>query len=46
MIAMNENDYPPNYHWSTDLPENIDLNTVRQVANIFETTIKKIDAYF
>jgi hypothetical protein len=24
MIAMNENDYPPNYHWHTDLPENIE----------------------
>ena len=46
MIAMNENDYPPNYHWFTDVPENIDLNTVRKVANIFETAIKKIDKYF
>lgn len=46
MIAMNENDYPPNYHWFTDIPENIDLNTVRLVTDIFETTIKKIDAFF
>jgi len=46
MIAMNENDYPPNYHWHTDVPENIDVNTVRKVANIFEATIKTIDAKF
>jgi len=29
---MNENDYPPNYHWCTDVPENIDVETVRKVT--------------
>ena len=46
MIAMNENDYPPNYHWCTDVPENIDVENVRKVTNIFEAAIKKIDQYF
>jgi len=46
MIAMNENDYPPNYHWHTDVPENIDVETVRKVTNIFEAAIKKIDRYY
>ena len=46
IIAMNENDYVPNYHWSGDLPENVSIETVRKVTAIFEAAIKKIDAQF
>jgi Zn-dependent M28 family amino/carboxypeptidase len=44
IIAMNENDYVPNYHWTGDLPEAIEVETLRKVTNIFETSMKKIDA--
>jgi hypothetical protein len=43
IIAMNENDYVPNYHWTGDLPENIQIDTVRKVTAIFEAAIKKIE---
>ena len=46
IIAMNENDYVPNYHWHGDLPENIEVETLDKVTDIFDATIKKIDAEF
>jgi hypothetical protein len=46
IICMNENDYVPNYHWNGDLPENVQIDTVRRVTSIFEAAIKKIDAEF
>lgn len=46
VIAMNENDFVPNYHWTGDLPENIEVPTLDKVANMFELTIKKIDAHY
>jgi len=46
IIAMNENDYVPNYHWHGDLPENVQLETLKKVTAIFEAAIKKIDAEF
>jgi len=44
IIAMNENDYVPNYHWHGDVPENVQIETLKKVAAIFEAAIKKIDA--
>jgi hypothetical protein len=44
IISMNENDYVPNYHWTGDLPENIEVPTLRKVTAIFERAIEKIDA--
>lgn len=44
IIAMNENDYVPNYHWTGDLPENVEIETLKKVTAIFEQAIKKIDA--
>ncbi len=46
IIAMNENDYVPNYHWHGDLPENVEVETLEKVTNIFEQAMKKIDAEF
>jgi len=46
IIAMNENDFVPNYHWTGDIPENIEVPTLEKVSNIFEATIKKIDQYY
>jgi len=46
IIAMNENDYVPNYHWHGDLPEKVEIETLRKVTAIFEAAIKKIDAEF
>lgn len=46
IISMNENDYVPNYHWTGDTPDKIEVETLDKVANIFEAAIKKIDAHY
>jgi hypothetical protein len=46
IIAMDENNYVRNYHWHGDLPENLDINTVRRISDIFERAIRKIDEAF
>jgi hypothetical protein len=46
IIAMNEYNYVPNYHWHGDVPENVEIPTVRKTTDIFEKTIRKIDETF
>jgi Zn-dependent M28 family amino/carboxypeptidase len=46
IVCLNENDFPPNYHAPTDLPENCDPATVRKVTDIFEEAIRIVDAEF
>ncbi|MCB1154047.1 M20/M25/M40 family metallo-hydrolase, partial [bacterium] len=46
ILAMNENDYVPHYHWKTDLPEYIDTRALEKTSDIFEETIRIIDTEF
>jgi hypothetical protein len=35
---------PSNYHWKTDLPENVDYGTVTEAIRLSEAVIRKLDA--
>ena len=35
---------PSNYHWKTDLPENVDYGTVTDAIRLSEAVIRKLDA--
>jgi hypothetical protein len=34
---------PSNYHWKTDVPENVDYGTVREAIRLSEAVIRKLD---
>jgi Peptidase family M28 len=34
---------PSNYHWKTDVPENVDYDTVRDAVRLAEAVIRKLD---
>ena len=46
ICCMNENDYVPNYHWTGDTPDNVHVDDMKKVADIFEETVRTIDSTF
>ncbi len=34
---------PANYHWPTDVPENLDWNTIEQAADVLESLLRGLD---
>ncbi|MBZ0272770.1 Zn-dependent exopeptidase M28 [bacterium] len=46
LICLNENDYPPNYHYHTDVPENVNAPLLSTCVDIFEETIRIVDRDF
>jgi hypothetical protein len=43
LIALDEDDYPPNYHWRTDVPENVDPATPRAALDFAERLARRLD---
>jgi hypothetical protein len=36
---------PVNYHWPTDIPDNVDFTTVEQAATVVEQAIRMLAAH-
>ena len=43
MASCNQWKNPSNYHWKTDLPENVDYDTVADAIRLSEAVIRKLD---
>ena len=43
MASCNQWKNPSNYHWKTDLPENVDYDTVADAIRLSEVVIRKLD---
>jgi hypothetical protein len=41
--SVNERNLPDNYHWRTDIEENINYKTVKQAVDLCEATLRDID---
>ncbi len=46
IICTDDDYYVPNYHWTGDTPENIEPETLKKSADIFEETIRIVDDVF
>jgi hypothetical protein len=44
IASCNQWKNPSNYHWKTDLPENVDYGTVSEAIRLSEAVIRKLDA--
>ena len=44
VASCNQWKNPSNYHWKTDLPENVDYDTVTDAIRLSEAVIRKLDA--
>jgi hypothetical protein len=44
IASCNQWKNPSNYHWKTDLPENVDYGTVADAIRLSEAVIRKLDA--
>jgi hypothetical protein len=44
VASCNQWKNPSNYHWKTDLPENVDYGTVADAVRLSEAVIRKLDA--
>jgi hypothetical protein len=44
LCSCNQWKNPSNYHWRTDVPENVDYETVRDAIRLSEAVIRKLDA--
>lgn len=42
LLGLDEDDYPPNYHWPTDTPENIDERSLEQAVRIACEMVKDL----
>ncbi|MFX1507121.1 MAG: hypothetical protein ACFFDC_13660, partial [Promethearchaeota archaeon] len=42
-LALDENNLPPNWHWETDIVENIEENTLRITEDFIKLLVKAID---
>jgi hypothetical protein len=43
VASCNQWKNPSNYHWKTDLPENVDYGTVSDAVRLSETVIRRLD---
>lgn len=43
LIGLDEDDYPPNYHWHTDTPENIDEGSLERAVAVTLAMIRRLD---
>ncbi len=43
LIGLDEDDYPPNYHWHTDTPENIDEGSLDLAVRATIEMIRRLD---
>jgi len=43
LIALDEEDQIPNWHWHTDTVENIDVETVKRGADFAEAIVRRLD---
>jgi Peptidase family M28 len=44
IASCNQWKNPSNYHWKTDVPENVDYGTVAEAIRLSEAVIRKLDA--
>ncbi|MBI5489108.1 MAG: M28 family peptidase [Deltaproteobacteria bacterium] len=44
LLALDEDDYPPNYHWHTDSPDNIDPRALDHTLDFTLRLLRRIDA--
>ncbi|MDI7267025.1 MAG: hypothetical protein QME96_03410, partial [Myxococcota bacterium] len=44
IIALDDDDYPPNYHWRTDGPDAVDPATPAAAVDYAHRLLRRIDA--
>ncbi|MHA1966410.1 MAG: hypothetical protein ACW964_01285 [Candidatus Hodarchaeales archaeon] len=45
-LAINEQNVPPNWHWYSEVPNNIDLETITNVKEFVQKLVEAIDQDF